>query len=464
MGSSAETTPVTTDGVCEKRFGPGVSCVRPADDSRVAIAMEMVGALSRAKTPQDVLREYSAGISKLEEPRAYMSLSTRGLPPGHYRITRLLTDGIDEIAHGNPWKDGDKLTVHQGGFIGELIRQAFPEILHNVYLENDPVLGDRLREYGSIMAIPLFDDGEPLNWAVMLRREPDGFKEEQLEDAILRANLVGSSVRNVLTAQQLREANEQVRREVEKIARIQRALLPARLPQIRGISLGASMEMFDTAGGDLYDFTPLRRLEPSLEPDPDGPWWIYIADAAGHGPAAATVVAMLNAILAASPEEMTHRPSDMLTFANRHLGAKRLDGTFVTAILARYEPTSRELRYARAGHNPALLMERHPDEMQMRRLDAVGGVPLGVLDEVEYEETSITLEPGQTFVLYTDGITEAMAPDGRQFEVEGIERSLTECSGHPDCVIGHVTNALREHEAGRRPTDDQTLLVMRVDD
>ncbi|MCP3905604.1 MAG: serine/threonine-protein phosphatase [Planctomycetes bacterium] len=466
MGSSAETTPMTTGDAeqCNRRFGAGMSCVQTSGNPRIPILMEMVGALSRARTPQEVLKEYSAGVAQLEKPGGYMSLSTRGLPPGHYRITRLLTDGLTSITAADPWHHGHEMPVHQGGFIGEIIRQAYPEILHNVFLRNDPVVGDALSEYGSIMAIPLFDDGEPLNWAVMLRREPEGFTVEDLEDSILKANLVGTGVRNVLVAQQLREAHDKIRREMEKIARIQRALLPPRMPQITGVSLGASFEMFDTAGGDLYDFTPLHRLEPSQDPDPNGPWWVYIADAAGHGPAAATVVAMLNAILAASPEELTHRPSDMLTFANRHLYDKRLDGTFVTALLARFDPATRMLQYARAGHNPALLMGRGGGGMEIRRLDEVGGVPLGVLGEVDYEETSVTLEPGQTFVLYTDGITEAMAPDGRQFELEGIERSLTECSGHPDCVISHVTGALLEHEAGRRPSDDQTLLVMRVDD
>ena len=65
-------------------------------------------------------------------------------------------------------------------------------------------------------------------------------------------------------------------------------------------------------------------------------------------------------------------------------------------------------------------------------------------------------------MLYTDGITEAMSPDGRMFGVEGIEGSLTECTGYPQCVIGHVTTSLQEHEADTRPKDDQTLVVMRV--
>ena len=98
----------------------------------------------------------------------------------------------------------------------------------------------------------------------------------------------------------------------------------------------------------------------------------------------------------------------------------------------------------------------------MARLDANGTLPLGITGDVSFDESTITLEPGQTIVLYTDGITEAMSPDGRMFGVEGIEASLAECTGYPQCVIGHVTTSLQAHESNVRPKDDQTLVVMRV--
>jgi serine phosphatase RsbU (regulator of sigma subunit) len=66
-------------------------------------------------------------------------------------------------------------------------------------------------------------------------------------------------------------------------------------------------------------------------------------------------------------------------------------------------------------------------------------------------------------VLYTDGITESMSPEGVMFGVEGIERALECCSGEPTCVPDSVTTALRDHEAGVRPGDDQTLVALRVD-
>jgi sigma-B regulation protein RsbU (phosphoserine phosphatase) len=439
-----------------------MTCIDTSRNPRIPILMEMVGALSRARTPREVLRDFSRGLAQLQDLGGYVSLSVRGLEPGAYRITRMITEegSIEAVERTDTWSNPQSIPVHRGGFFGHIIRQAYPEVIHHLDLRDDPVVGDALAGFGSLMAIPLFDDGEPLNWAITLRREPEAFTVEELEDTILRSNLVGSTVRNVLTAQRLREANDEVRHEVEQIARIQKALLPQELPDIDGVAIGASYETFDRAGGDYYDFIHLPCRCDEGNPTRDC-WGVVIADASGHGPAAAVVMAMLHAILEAYPTQPTG-PAEVLEHANRHLFSKRIEHSFVTAFMGIYEPATRRFTYARAGHNPPVHMHRAKDGWRMDRLEAVGGIPLGVMDDVRYDEETIELAKGQTLVLYTDGITESFAPDGSMFGVEGIERSLTDCSGEPDCVIGHVTGALLEHEGGRRPSDDQTIVVMRM--
>jgi sigma-B regulation protein RsbU (phosphoserine phosphatase) len=153
----------------------------------------------------------------------------------------------------------------------------------------------------------------------------------------------------------------------------------------------------------------------------------------------------------------------VLEHANHHLFTKRIEHRFVTALFAIYDPETRRLRYARAGHNPPVWMRpATAGGWDMAHLDRVGGVPLGILEEVSYEEATITLDPGQTILFYTDGITEAVSPEGRMFGITGIENSLTECTGEPDCAIDHITSTLKHHEKNVRPTDDQTIVVMRV--
>lgn len=457
---SAADAPATTQLRGREALLKGMRRMDISGNKRIATIMELVGALSRAQDPREVLRVFSQGMVKLNGPRGYVSLSTRGLKPGEYRITRLLSnEGDDTIDAADPWSTAHSIPIHTGGFFGELIRSAYPEVVHDLHLENDPVVGDALAHYRSMMAVPIFDNGEPLNWSVILLPEPDAFRLEGLEETIVRVNLVGGTVRKVLMTQELRQANERIRKEVEQIARIQRTLLPDTMPTITGVKLAASYETFEQAGGDYYDFLPLRSM-PGGEPDPDGPWAIFIADASGHGPAAAVVMAMLHSILHAYPS-LPEGPGDMLRHINEHLCAKRIEGSFATAFLAIYDPPTRRLTYARAGHNPPLL-KSEGEGQPVVRLDDVGEIPLGVMRGVRYEEATRVLNVGETLVLYTDGITEAMCPQGDMFGIEGLETSLTACTGEPDCVIKSTAASLLAHEGGVRPTDDQTLVAMKI--
>lgn len=448
----------------------GMVCVDTSGNPRIPILMEMVAALSRATEPNEMLRGFAEGFHRLYGPSGYVSLSTRGLAPGEYKITRLLTGNlVNEMGRTDPWKQWSQLPVHRGGFFGQIIRTAYPQIVNHLNVRNDPVVGDALAEYGSLLAIPLFDKGEPLNWSITLRKEPEGYTVEELEESILRSNLGGWAVKNALISGQLREAHTEIRREVDQIAKIQRALLPASIPDIPGLDIDVNYETFDQAGGDMYSLRPLWPIRPGVLLgegccDPEGPWAILVGDVSGHGPAAAVVMAMMQSIIEAYPREPAG-PAEVLEHANHYLCAKRIESRFVTAFLAIYDPVTRRFTYARAGHNPPVLMKpvTPGSGWTMARLDANGNIPLGITEGVTYDETTITLEPGQTLVLYTDGITEAMSPEGRMFGVEGIEASLTECTGYPQCAIGHITTTLKEHEAGIRPNDDQTIIVMRVE-
>jgi phosphoserine phosphatase RsbU/P len=446
--------------------------IQVADSEQVAAFMEMAPAISLASEPKQVMDAFSRAITKVAGRIGLVTVSVHEMPPGRYRITRMIDmTGVNHVGTDDPWRHRDELPTGGGGFIGQVIATPEPKLAHHLHVAHDPVLGDALASYGSMMAVPAFTDGKATHWALQFKQDPTGFSPADLGDAILRVNLIGAAVHNVLINRQLREMNERMRDEVERIAAIQRALLPARTPDIPGLAIAASYQTYDTAGGDLYDFHELGAEvggdARSLGADGTtgrasgggGPWGIAIADASGHGPSAAVVMAMLQTIMHSYPDR-DHGPAELLSYANCHLAAKRIEASFVTAFFAKYHPATHELTYARAGHELPLVMA--PGQHPIIRLDAVGGVPLGVLDDVTYEQATYRLEPGQTLVLYTDGITEATGADGAMFGQEGIVRSLAECSGEPACVIDSITKALRRHESGIRPSDDQTIVAIKV--
>jgi len=443
-------------------FLAGAIRLDSSGSERLPILMDMVVGLSRADDPEEVLRVFSEGLTRMHGPQGYISISIRGLEPGAYKVTRLITADVPQnIGRADPWSQWSSIPTHYGGFLGSIIKDPCPQVVHNLYLHDDPVIGDAMKQYGSMLAIPLFDNGEPLNWSITFSEDPEGFSLRDLEETLLRSNLGGATVRNTMVTQQLRHTHEALRREVEQIADIQRALLPPVIPDIPGLDIDVSYEMFDQAGGDMYALRPLRPGKDGQAFDPSGPWGILVADVSGHGPAAAVVMAMMQSIIETYPGE-PGGPAEVLEHANRYLYAKQIESRFVTAFFAIYDPTTRRFTYTRAGHNPPVWMRPDGEGWDMARLDANGTLPLGIVGDASFDESVITLEPGQTIVLYTDGITEAMSPDGRMFGVEGIEGSLTECTGYPQCVIGHVTTSLQEHQSDMRPKDDQTLVVIRV--
>lgn len=423
--------------------------------------MAMAPAASEATEPKQVLDAYAEGIrAALTEPIALVTVSTVGVPQGQYRITRMLNEqGENAIPTDNPWEDKHKLPIKQGGLIGRILETAQPQLAVDLQVADDEALGDFFAPYRSMIAVPAFTGGKATHWNFQLRKRSNAFTPDHLAESIMRANMIGSAVHNVLVAKQLRELNERMEEQVNQIARIQKALLPKSLPVIRGVDLAVHYRPHDRAGGDMYDLVRLSPKGVNGEPTDQDRWAILVGDVSGHGTPATVVMAMLTAILYAYPR-IPQGPAELLTYANRQLCVNPLEGTFVTAVIGIYEPATRRFTYARAGHPPILL--KTPEGTQS--LDAVGDLPLAVMDDTTYEEAAITLEPGQTLVMYTDGIIEEQDAQGQMFGVGGIKNALAHCDGEPRCVIHAINETLGWHRAEQPIADDQTIVAIRLDE
>ena len=427
-------------------------------NDRIPLLLDLVREISRTADPGEVLSRFVDAMRKAYGARGYLSLATAGLPPGNFKATRFLTpEGVDRITSDDRWIGDAGMPVRSGGFIGGLISTPEPKLHHHLAVADDPVFGDGLAPYRSLMALPVYDGGQVTNWAILLHPDPALFTPADIEWGILRTNLIGAALYNKQLARQLREASAWIQGQVDQIAEIQRALLPPEIPRIPGLSVAADYATFDRAGGDYYDIAP---LPPDPERPGDAAWGFLISDASGHGPASAVVVAMMHAILYAYPSR-PRGPAEILEHLNRRLFARRIGNTFVTAFCAMYRPADRSLTYACAGHNPPLL--RRADGV-LARLDGGAGPPLGILDAVGAGEETVTLSPGDVALLYTDGITEAESPKGTMLGEEGLSAALAAAAaraGGAGDILREVLRRLRGHEAGTRPGDDQTVVVLR---
>lgn len=413
----------------------------------------MLREMSMARSPLDVMSAWRRHWT-LRPMACLLSLSTRDLPPGQYRVTRVID--VEAVLAGRleptrleTWRRRDLIPVHTGGVIGDWIARGSPQLIRDLRVDDDPVLGNTLAPYRSALVLPLYHEGEPVFWNVQLRREPDAFDLPDIEHTLMMVNQAGANNTRLLLVEEVRDLNARLTAQLEEVARVQVSLLPRGSPNIPGLEIATSYLASDRAGGDYYDFLPFD----------DGTWGIMIADVSGHGPAAATIMAMVRGVLHASAGP-GRSPQAVLRGLNTHLVGLAMEGMFVTAFYAVYDPRTAGLTYARAGHNPPILKDGRTGAVKV--LTGAGGLPLGIMGETfDVEQESITLSPMDTLVLYTDGITEAHSPDRQMFGPERLDQALVQCTGMPDCVVDSVHGALFAHTGSLTRADDQTLIAIR---
>ena len=438
---------------------------------RLASMKRLTQALQQSQTPEQTLQALQQGFTEANGFVASVLLSTRGLSAGHYRVIQMrLQEPPLDNPHYPAIEESDP--ARSGGVMATIIGRPEPQLIQEVDWSNDPFFHATLGGYASIMAIPFAGDHLPITWVLLLKRPPDRFDVSALEEAVQRVALSGSLLENQALAEKLARANQRIDHDAQQVGELQRALLPPSLPQIAGLEIAVDYEPSGHAGGDLYDFFHLDERydeRPATAAAPTG-WCVFVGDAAGHGLAAAVVMAIVQAVLHAHPAGMA-RPGSFLAHANRQLCRKGIGG-FVTAFLGIYEPALRRLTYANAGHPRPLL--KRSSGATVSALNAVGSYPLGIDESDTFKEATVLLQPGDTLLLYTDGITEARNNAGDQFGVDQLTRIFRNEGNRPpefpaeltaqppETLIQRLRQAVRAHEQGQSPDDDQTLVAARV--
>ncbi len=254
--------------------------------------------------------------------------------------------------------------------------------------------------------------------------EPNGelvLSEVHRRHLQLIADLSAVAIENDLILQEVRR-HESVNRQISIGAEIQAQLLPDRCPVIEGVELAARCRPAFQVGGDYYDFIPTR---PELigRRKERGRWALVIGDVMGKGVPAGLLMTMLRGMLRA--EVLSGLPPDRILHDLNHLAQEDLDHShrFVTLFYSDFDPRTRRLRYANAAHNPPLVWRSV--QRSVSRLDAPG-LLIGLQADADYGCGSITLEPGDVLLYYTDGVTEAPGIAGDRFDEQRLISILDE--------------------------------------
>lgn len=246
-----------------------------------------------------------------------------------------------------------------------------------------------------------------------------------------------------------RKQRDELLREVELAAQVQRNLLSRNLPPTLDFDMAAEICPAEVVGGDYYDFISLG----------DSRTGIVIADVAGKGlPAALLMPAVKIALRAVVARH--DRTEDILHELNIALYETIQGTSYATLFYGTLDAVSSCIRYSSAGHPPALLLRAGNQEV---RWLATGGLPVGLLPDVVYEAEEVVLHPGDILLLYTDGVTEARNQLGDQFGRERLPSIVLANRGASSGeIVEAVRNAVAEFKNGRSQADDLTLIAVKV--
>ncbi len=374
----------------------------------------------------------------------------------HHRASQGMLDAVHSAAH-NP--------ARQAAFkTGDLVVGAFTRDGTTIYvsetLENlrRAVIGDALTRLIAmfLMAVVATAIVNLVLWRIVARplkrlvgtvkEIGDGKLGTQTDTfASFELDFLAREVNAMSVA--LDRADKDRQQQMAQAREIQQSLLPKPI-DVKNLSVSSRFLPTDDVGGDYFDAIKLS----------DGSYLFAVADVTGHGVPAAMSAAMLKVLLVQAAQQH-NSPAAILEYINRVLIDAGVAIGFVTMALARIAGNAAELEYASAGHEPSWLLSRDGtiDEL------ASTGMVLGVQEEAQWEELTVVVSRGQRLLIITDGVSEALSPNGEFFGRNRIRETFVMDRGMPSAhVLPHLTELLESHRQNVPQYDDVTMVLIEI--
>jgi phosphoserine phosphatase RsbU/P len=424
--------------------------------NRLAVAIENARLFQQVRTQAEallVLNEVSREISSIldveELLRRTAELIKRVID---YQILSIMLYDDEQkvfrhrldVKHGQR-AQGKLRAAATEGLVGAAATLREPVVVPDVtkdprYLMVNP-------ETRSELAIPMIHKGKVIGVLDLESPQLNYFTEDHVQTlSILAANLA-VSVENARLYEQVAEGEARLERDLQAAKRIQGALLRPVPTEDYGLDVAARYLSAREVCGDLYEF--LRYGPQQLG--------FALGDVSGKGTAAALYGAVAIGIMRSlAPQKL--QPAEMLRQMNQLVGERRIEGRFMTACFATWQKGRQKLRVANAGQSqPLLYKSGRCDKIELT------GFPLGIFEEVNYEEWGVTLEPGNTLVFHSDGIAETANAEGQFFGTTRLKRLIEQHHELPAAEIADLV--LREVDWFTQSaplSDDRTLVVLKV--
>lgn len=344
----------------------------------------------------------------------------------------------------------ESITIPRGrGIAGWVLEHGEPLLIPDAYAdprfyrEVDAQTGFRTR---SIICVPLKRDGTDIGVLQVLNPEGrEAFDSDDFEAFIAYGALAATAIEKLRTIERQR-TQDRIAQEFAFAREIQASFLPQLLPQVAGLHFAASYRPALNVGGDFYDV---------LELGPDE-FFFVIGDVSGKGMPAALLMAQALSILrlvlkpGITPAAAMARWNGMLT-------GHTIRGMFITALIGKITPSTRQVEICSAGHCHPIRVGTAPVEVVVP-----GSPPLGLLPKLPERSQSLTLAPGEWLVTFTDGLVESFNPEGELLDKEGVSQLLSRSFSSATDVVDALIAGELNHRQQAPPHDDLTVLVFGV--
>ena len=361
-----------------------------------------------------------------------------------------------------------KAVLEQAFFLeGLLPLSESPYLVPSVELANGRATDVRFCVEDDAIWVLLLDVTAEREAARRLQQKAHEMTLLEEKEALLNRQLRATNAELLATQRELEASRDLARRELERkqielaeARTLQLSLVPAAYEGLVGrvsVTVDVILEPAREVGGDLVDHFCI-----------DGEILVVLlGDVSDKGAGAALVMARTHALfrgLLGRPDatQLFRKPHNAVRIVNETLSAVNPSCMFVTLLLAVLDGTSRQLTYTRAGHVPPFLRRVSG---QIERLDAVGGLPLGLARGATYQSSSVFVMPGEELLIVTDGVTEAANPRYELFGETRIAELVSNRRSAEPALLKELLKKVREFEAGGPQSDDiaATLLKMRAE-
>jgi sigma-B regulation protein RsbU (phosphoserine phosphatase) len=431
--------------------------------SRMAIAIEnarLYTRVSRQAQTLAVLNEISREITSILDPDDLLERIGQLLKRviDFHMFTILLWNARTQLfEHRFSSRFGERVTRERTvalgeGLIGTAAQLREPVLAPDV--RKDPRYVEANPEVRSELSVPLVYKGEVIGVLDLEHTRVNYYNEDHQRTLSTLASQVAISIANARLYQRIHEEEQRMERDLEMARQVQLRLMPSRPPKLERGELAAQFLAARSIGGDIYDFLDYGPNRTALA----------VGDVSGKAAPAALYAALLSGILRSlAPQHLS--PAAMLAALNDQLQERKLDSQYVTMLMAVWDDSNQTLQIANAGSVQPLFVAANPDLSKsptVRTIQAEG-FPLGLFQNVEYEEFTLSTRPGDLIVFFSDGIVDAENATGEMFGNERLT-TLLEAQHHPTAqsTVNAILQAVSDFQSGTDHFDDETVVVLRV--